>query len=407
MAAVILVQATATTMMAVLPVLARKRFGAGEWETLFITAAPTVFFTFSIFWNDLFTHTRFTKYISIYWFVACLPLALIGVATNYWMLLIPHLICSFGGAGYHPATGEVLKRLYPAQSRGRIYSLVWGSNLVAGALLGYGAGKWLSHDEDAFRIFLPLAAGLQLIGAAIFAFLAYRTRADEGRVKVSEDRAFYDRVVEPMTHMKEVLKADPVFARYEGAYMTYGIGWMICYALLPIFVTDKLLLNYDQIAQSTQVTYLIGMVLMIGPAGYLMDRLGAVRSTGLSFAMLVLYPLGLLASGDERTLAIVSFIYGLSHAGTSVGWMLGPVALAPTPAKVPQYVAIHATFVGIRGKIFQGLGVLIYSMTQSFVIPFVLAAMAFAWSAVQMWQLNRMMNRPVAVPDPGEKEPEV
>jgi hypothetical protein len=87
--------------------------------------------------------------------------------------------------------------------------------------------------------------------------------------------------------------------------------------------------------------------------------------------------------------------------------MLGPVALAPTPAKVPQYVAIHATFVGIRGKIFQGLGVLIYSMTHSFVIPFVLAAMAFAWSAVQMWQLNRMMNRPVAVPDPGEKEPEV
>jgi MFS family permease len=298
MMAVILVQATATTMMAVLPVLARKRFDAGDWQTLFITAAPTVFFTFSIFWNDLFSHTRFSRYMWVYWAVACLPLALVGAATNYWMVLIPHLICSLGGAGYHPATGEVLKRLYPAASRGRIYSIVWGSNLVAGAFMGYGAGKWLAHDENAFRIFLPLVTALQLVGVLLFMFLAHRTRADEGRVKVSEDRAFYDRVVEPMTHMKEVLKSDPVFARYEAAYMTYGIGWMICYALLPIFVTDHLKLNYDQIAQSTQVTYLIGMVLMIGPAGYLMDRLGAVRSTGLSFAMLVLYPLGLIGSGD-------------------------------------------------------------------------------------------------------------
>jgi hypothetical protein len=73
--------------------------------------------------------------------------------------------------------------------------------------------------------------------------------------------------------------------------------------------------------------------------------------------------------------------------------MLGPVSLAPTPDKVPQYVAIHATFVGIRGKIFQGLGVLIYTLTHSFVLPFLLAAAAFGWSAFQMWQLNRIMMR--------------
>jgi hypothetical protein len=71
--------------------------------------------------------------------------------------------------------------------------------------------------------------------------------------------------------------------------------------------------------------------------------------------------------------------------------MLGPVALAPSPDKVPQYVAIHATFVGIRGKIFQGLGVLLYSLTHGFTLPFLLAAAAFAWSAVQMWRLDRFM----------------
>jgi hypothetical protein len=64
---------------------------------------------------------------------------------------------------------------------------------------------------------------------------------------------------------------------------------------------------------------------------------------------------------------------------------------------VPQYVAIHATFVGIRGKIFQGLGVLLYSLTDGFTLPFLLAAGAFAWSAVQMWRLDRLMR-------PGRRE---
>lgn len=399
-AAVAMVQATSTTIAALLPVLARKRFGAGEWETLFITAAPTVFFTFSIFWNDLFSHTRFLRYILVFWTMACLPLALVAFATDYWMLLVPHLLCSLGGAGYHPAAGEVLKRLYPDGLRGRIYGVVWGFTLVAGAVLGYGLGEWLSHDEEAFRIFLPAAAAIQLGGVLILAFLAARTGVDVGRVRVAEDRSFYDRVVEPVTHMREVLKADPAFARYEAAYMTYGIGWMICYALLPIFVTDRLRLDYDQIAGSTQVAYLVGMVLMIGPAGYLMDRLGAARSTGLSFLMLIVYPLGLMGSTDAASLAVVSFVYGLSHAGTSVGWMLGPVALAPSPDKVPQYVAIHATFVGIRGKIFQGLGVLLYSLTHGFTLPFLLAAAAFAWSAVQMWRLDRFMRPGARVKTP-------
>jgi MFS family permease len=390
---VVLVQATSTTLMSVISVLAIKRFGANEWQSLLVTAAPTVFFTFSIFWNDLFSHTRFARYMFIYWLIACLPLAIIGAATQYWMLLIPHLLCSLGGAGYHPASGELLKRLYPAASRGRIYSVVWGTSAVAAALFGTLVGRWLHHDENSFRWFLPLAAGMQFVGVLIFCILSRITAADDGRVKVSEDRTLYERVVEPVTHTREVLAADPVFARYEAAYMTYGVGWMICYALLPILGIKALQLTYEQVQDSTQVAYLIGLVLMLGPAGYLMDRLGPVRSTGLSFLMLTAYPLGLIAAHDPKSLGIVSFVYGLSHAGTSMGWMLGPVALAPSPEKVPQYVAIHATFVGIRGKIFQLLGVGLYTLTQSFTLPLLLAAAAFVWSAIQMLQLSRLMEQ--------------
>ena len=389
--AVALVQSTWMALMAVIPVLARKEFGANDWQTLLITATPTIFFSLSIFWNDLFSRTPFGRYLIIFWALGCLPLAAMGLANSYWTLLLAHLITCIGGAGYHPAAGELLKGLYPDRIRGRIYSVVWGSSLIFGAVAGLGIGQWMTADSQAFRIFLPIAAAIQLAGIGVLVWLAHSTKIAQSRVLRPPSSGGLARVFEPIAHTKEVLKADPIFARYEAAYMVYGIGWMIAYALLPILVTDGLHLNYDEIARSTQFAYLIALVAMIFPAGLLMDRLGAVRSTGLSFAMLTLYPLGLIWASNVRELTWVSIVYGVAHAGASVGWMLGPVALAPTPAKVPQYVAIHATFVGIRGKLFQGLGVLLYTLTGSFTLPLVIAALAYIWSAQQMWALHQRM----------------
>jgi MFS family permease len=195
--------------------------------------------------------------------------------------------------------------------------------------------------------------------------------------------------------------------------MTYGVGWMIAYALLPILVTTGLGLNYDKISESTIFAYLLAMVVMIIPAGLLMDKLGAARSTGLSFAMLTVYPIGLLMARDSTDLLFASIAYGIAHAGANVGWMLGPVSLAPTPEKVPQYVAIHATLVGVRGKLFQLAGIGLYKLSGNFTLPLLIAAAAYAWSAVQMWQLHGRMKRPEpkaasgATEAPEEAEPEV
>ncbi len=375
--------------MAILPILARKRFEANDWQTLIITAAPTIFFSLSIFWNDFFARKRLSRYLLIYWAVACMPLVAMGFANTYWMLLLAHLISCIGGAGYHPASGELLKGLYPDHIRGRIYSFIWGTSMVCAALGGLAIGWWMTKDDDAFRWFLPLFAAMQLLGVGVMVRLAITSGIVKARVLKPSGPGGLARIFEPIAHTKEVLKADPVFARYEAAYMIYGVGWMIAYALLPILVTDKLQLGYDEIAQSTQFAYLIALVAMLLPAGAMLDRLGAVRSTAISFAMLTLYPLGLIWASNVRELTIASAVYGVAHAGASVGWMLGPVALAPTPAKVPQYVAIHATFVGVRGKLFQGLGVVLYSITGSFTWPLLIAAGAYLWSSRMMWTLHR------------------
>jgi MFS family permease len=340
----------------------------------------------------------------VYWVWACLPYAFVAFAQNYWMLLIPHLIACVGGAGYHPAAGELLKSLYPDRIRGRVYAWVWGVSMVIGAGVGFGLGKWLNFDEDSFRIFMPLGAGLQLLGVCVFLFLAHKSGhlAKRRYNQESDGRSTWARVVEPITHMRETLKADPVFLRYEAAYMTYGVGWMIGYALLPILVTDKLNLKYDQVSQSTYTAYLLAMVAMIVPAGMLMDRLGAVKSAAISFGMLTLYPIGLALAADFGELTIVSIWFGIAHAGASMAWMLGPVALAPTPDKVPHYVAIHATLVGIRGKVFQFVGVGLLWITGGFTVPLLVAAAAYLWSSVQMWKLDAQVQARKAAKSRGQ-----
>jgi MFS family permease len=389
---VVLTQSTSMAIQALLAVMARKEFGANNWQTLVMTAAPTVLFTLSVFWNHLFNHLSFRKYAFVFWCVSAVPLGLMATATNVWWFMILHVLASAGGAGYYPAASEVLKHIYPAERRGRMYSIIWALSMVCSAGVAYGLGMWLERTPEAFRYFLPAAAALQALGMWMFVTLHERTGGDGGRKILTGDLLQLSSIVEPVTHMKEVLRTDRNFALYEAAYMTYGVGWMIAYALLPAFVTDKLHMGYEQIAGSTQVAYLIGMVCLIFPAGLLMDRLGAARTTGLSFLLLAGYPAGLLLVNSPNDLWWVSVYYGLVHTGASVGWMLGPVSFAPSQDKVPQYVAIHATFVGIRGKIFQLLGVFLYDRTGSFTLPFIIAAGAYAWSAWQMFALWRRMN---------------
>ena len=391
-----LIQSVGQATLFVLPVIAQKQFQADEWQTLLITAPPTVLYVFSIFWNDLFNRVGGARAFIAFWLLACLPLAAMSFATSYWWLLIPHLIACAGGAGWPPLSGSLLRSLYHVSDRPRAYGIVWGGQIVGSAVLGYAIGEYLSRNPEAFRIYMPGAVALQLAGVVLLLVLARWT----GHLKdlapardAGAQRWSLRSALDPILHMTRTLREDPVFARYEGAYMTYGIGWMIAYALLPLMVEKKLHLDYDAFARSTHVAYLGALVLTIYPAAWLTGKIGAVRATGVSFAMLALYPVGLALARNERELLIVSIYFGVAHAGASVGWMLGPVSLAPTPDRVPTYVAIHATLVGVRGALFQFVGVGIYwlcsrvldlSPGAAFGAPLALAAAAYAWSAWQM-----------------------
>jgi MFS family permease len=403
---VLLVQAVGQATVFILPVLARKEFGANDWQTLLVTAPPTILFVFSIFWSGLFSRLGFGKSLSVYFIVACLPIAFISQASTYLWMIIPYLVASAGGAAWPVLSGSLLKSLYGKQRQAKAYSTVWGASMLCSAGLGSLVGNLLTQDGESFRDFMPIAVAMQLLGVFLLWVLGRRANKGLGAnmgtsVHTQGSRSLFGgllhEITSPIKHMGEVLRADPAFARYESAYMTYGAGWMIGYALLPIIATTKLGLTYEQIANSTHVPYLLALVACLVPAAIALDKLGAAKSTAISFGLLTLYPLGLIFVQSERDLIFVSAFYGIAHAGASVGWMLGPVSLAPSADKVPAYVAIHATLVGLRGALFQLVGVALSKLSGGFVWPLALAAAAYVWSAWQMYSLARLRtNKPGA-----------
>lgn len=389
MLANVLIQSVWFGISSIVAVLARKRFNADDWQTLMITAAPPTLLTLSIFWNALLHRTSIRRYLVINWACTMLPLTAAVFAQHFWHLLVCFVCAAIGAAGWSPVAGDLLKRFYGDRVRGRAFAIVNSAMYIGMMLASYTFGHSLDINEDAFRWYFPIATAVYALGVILLQRLLRTTGADDNRSKtIAPGPLNIRRAVQPLIRLREILRSDRTFYRYEAAFMTYGVGWMICNALLPVLATDRLKLSYTAFAGATQVIYPLCMLLMTYPMGWVMDRVGPVRMSGLSFAWLSLYPLGLMFSHDVTAVGVATVFYGTAMAGVHIGWMLGPVTLAPSPDRVAQYVAIHASLVGLRGIVAQGLGMLIYRMTGSFAWPFAIAAFAFLWASWQMWRLR-------------------
>lgn len=384
MLAALAYESTYQALLALLPFLARLQFGAGDWGTLLFTVAIPTFQISSVLWNALLPRLGLGRYLALHWTLCPLPCALMALADNYWTLLLLHVIAASGAAGWYPVKGLLLQRLYSDAVRGKAMASVNVVMLLATAGLAFTFGSWLDHSGTAFRIFLPACALAQ--GAGLFLFVRLARHGRDSDV-VAPSPALPSAWLEPFRQMHRVLSHDRVFARFQIAFMTYGAGYMICEALLPIFADVKLHMKYGELAASTRVSWLNATVLMALPMGWLMDRAGAERTLAVSYVLLAGYPLVLTFAAAPQDVALASVFFGVAMAGVQQGWMLGPVMLAPSPRDVALYVAIHSTLVGLRGPAFQFLGLVLYQLTQDFRFAFVTAAACHLAAAWLMWRL--------------------
>lgn len=387
---------TAIATPYILPFLARERFGANNWQTTVLTAAVPVTQFASIFWNRLYARVGTRTYLATIATCACIPIALLAAAQNIWHVMILFVVAACGGtagvAAMAPLNGDLLQTCYATVRRGRIFGVICAAQFLATMLAGLGMGLWLDHDRDAFRLFFPILAGCMALGLLSYA------RISSKPFWIARHRApqlISSSWFSPLRAMREIPKKDRRFAGYEAAFMSYGIGWMICTALIPAIATDKLHLNYTEYSQATVVIYQLTTIVLLMPMGRVADKLGSIKLAAVSFLWLTLYPIALIFVPAEPTFGLSSatwlsafaMIYAIGMVGVQLTWTLGPVSLAGSSAKAPEYLAIHSTLVGVRGIVAQGLGMMLYALTGSFAWPLALASAGFAWGS---WRMRKL-----------------
>jgi MFS family permease len=282
-------------VLVILPFLARQRFGATNWQTTVLTAAVPVTQFFTIFWHHVYARVSLRIYFPIIALAGCIPVALLGLATDIWQVMGLFILSALGGAGgtaaMSPLSADLLRSCYSPAVRGRAFGIITTAQFAAAMIAGQLIGWWSDHDDEAFRSYLPLVGLLMLTGLAMYAKLCFH-EAFRGRSRavVLPTESW----MTPLRDMMVVLRADKRFAGYEASFMSYGVGWMICTALVPALATDRLHLNYTQYAQATVVAYQLTNLLLLTGAGYVADRVGPVRLAAGSFLWLTMYPLGLL-----------------------------------------------------------------------------------------------------------------
>jgi sugar phosphate permease len=390
--AMVLLSTSLECLFWLIPYILRIRFDASDWMVTVSTAAVPTLLATSVFWNDVLKRMTVRRYLLLQWAAVALPLLLGAMSQNRYQLVTCHVLAGIGLAGWSPVNGEILRRFYSQRVRGRAFSSLVIARLLTGAVFSYFVGPWLDWMPNAFRIFMPAAAVLHLLAVFQFQYLV-RVTQSEGDREIEPFGGVRQilRGFEPVKHTLKVLAQDRNFRRYETAFMVYGIGWMFCTALMPLLATDRLHMDYENVGESTQVAFKVAMLLTILPMGWVMDRLGPARTCGMSFAFLMIYPATLIFADSVSDVAVATALFGVAMSGVHVGWNVGPVTLAPDRARAPQYLAIHATLVGVRGAAFPFLGVGIYKLSGSFNVSLALAVAAFGVAALLMWQLQGIM----------------
>ena len=345
----------------------------------------------------------------------------------------------FFSAMLYPAQNSIFQANFRAELRGRYFGL--GSLIQNGVavLASLGVGWLLDRDAGLFRVvyaalgvagFVHLAllarvpepspaagpspaaaAAAGAVGGPAVAPAAAATLAPLPRlfgllqvpalaVGPFQPGRVLRGLVRPFTDALATYRRDRAFHWFEWNFMTYGAAFMCLNPIVPIFLTERLGLNYQQISTARIVIGQIG-VAALGPLmGRLMDRWHPTRLCALTFGLIALYPAALDLAGIAPVAAPVRLVYlafalySVGMAGINVAWNVGSIAFAP-PGQGGYYQGIHVAMVGIRGMVGPLLGYAAYELF-GFRAVFWLAAALFLAASASSAALWRSLRRGTA-----------
>ncbi len=260
-------------------------------------------------------------------------------------------------AGVLTVRAAVWSANYPRHVMARVTGRIVILNALGVAAVALLAGWVLDHGGHQARWLYVLAAVAGLIGAWRYRQVRvrreYQLLAAEAEVGGSSTPFNFKMV-------REILREDHSFRGYMYCMGLYGSGNLMITAQLVVLFSDRL-----QLSGARQILLLTVLPLLVMPLflpwwARLFDRGHIIayrsRQCWALVASATLFSLGVLLR-QSWLLWPASVLYGMSLAGSNLGWNLGHNDFA-SRGRAQHYMGVHVTFTGLRGLAAPPLGML-------------------------------------------------
>ncbi|OGL48783.1 MAG: hypothetical protein A2161_13330 [Candidatus Schekmanbacteria bacterium RBG_13_48_7] len=358
--------------------VARKTLHVSDWGIMLMLMIPTVTFSIALFWKPQYRKGKLFLWLGIPGRIVLL--GMFFVHQSYFFILL--IVCSSLVANLMiPVQNNIIKLNY-----GKLKGYYFGRATTISALTTITTASlfgWLLQQNDSlYHIAYPVAGIIGIISYLTWSRIRKRAMPTtiNGGNQGDSDWS--------ITDIGRVFKLDKEFRIFEINYFIYGLGFMMLHLTLPLYLVDRMHINYTQAGIARGLIFYTIVVFIAPMVGKIYDRIGPYKLSSIGFAVFGLFPIFILFSSNFNQIYASFVVFALAMACVNIVWNLGPVQISP-PGSERLYMSIHMSLVGLRASLGYPLGILIKTVSSYetvFIIVFLLEIIA----SYRMRQLARI-----------------
>jgi MFS family permease len=295
-----------------------------------------------------------------------------------------------------PVLNLLTKTIYRPNRFGRLFSYSLIINQLALFAVTIFFGKLLDWNTDSFRYVFPVFGLLGFYAIYLITLIPYK---EPKKTDIPRGKRFWRTVGRIYRDSVFILTKDKAFLDFERGMMAYGMGYNMALAVITVYLSERFLLNYTDIAFYKNIPIIVSII-SFPLFGKVMDEGGDPRRFAiLCFTFAALFYFFMIVAGifpGEGMIAghrIILFIFigyilqGLFSASIALIWGIGATYFAPKE-EAGRFHAVHLSLTGIRAIIAPVLGVIIYHFigfygTFAVIIILEILAIQIMWKSVK------------------------
>lgn len=341
-------------------VLAAKAFQVPPWMIAVISASPMFGNLSSFLWNRLAMARPKVPLVTGLQVMILLCVAAIAISpqtpVGAWVVLVSVVLSRLLIAGIVTMRSIVWSLNYDRALRARITGRLQSvTSLMIVCTTGLGSLLLDAHPESFRWLF---AIGVVAGGIGVWAFAGVVVQGEK-RHQVLERRSDRD---EGRNGFLSILRADPLYARYQWFQFVSGVAAMMLEPPLVYLVSREIGANYaTSIAIVMIIPFLLNFTTIHLWAHYL-DRVHVTEFRARQNALWVMGTVVMFWGAMNLSLwwlALGRLMTSVVNAGGTLAWQLGHNDFAPRD-QLSAYMGIHVTLTGVRGAIAPFLGMALY-----------------------------------------------